>query len=175
MKAIGKFFKVLFKILYTLRLIPAVCTLAYALVLKIMNISFSEASGYIVALYVLAAFSVLYFVYGAVKPFVGGGKKPKQPKQSKAEPYVQPSPAINNGYYDNGGYYQNPQDEYRGQPVTQRQAPRVSDVGAKKYPVYYKAAQNENYVFAEYEDRYELFLKTDGGLKYVKTDFKDRL
>ena len=55
MKAIGKFFKVLFKILYTLRLIPAMMTVIYALVLKLMKISFSEASGYIVALYILAA------------------------------------------------------------------------------------------------------------------------
>lgn len=175
MKAIGKFFKVLFKILYTLRLIPAVCTLIYALVLKLMKISFSEASVYIVVLYVLAAFSVLYFVYGAVKPFVGGNKKPNRPKQNKPEPYVQPAPAQSSGYYDNGGYYQNSGAAYGGQLAMQPQGARVSEQNAKKYPVYYKAAQNENYVFAEYEDRYELFLRTDGGLKYVKTDFKDRL
>ena len=174
MKAIGKFFKVLFKIIYTLRLIPAVFTLVYALVLKFMKISFSEASGYIVALYVMAAFSVLYFVYGVVKPFAGGSKKQKPPKQKQSENYARPAPAQNAGYYDNGdnAYYAggNPVGGY----APQAQAP-VQRAQAKKYPVYYKAAQNENYIFAEYDDRYELFLKTDGGLKYVKTDFKDKL
>lgn len=175
MKAIGKFFKVLFKILYTLRLIPAVMTVIYALILKLMKISFSEASGYIVALYILAAFSVLYFVYGVVKPFVGG-KKQKQPKPQKVEVAPQSMPAQNpvyydNGYYQSGGFggaYQQNQQQPASAPV-----PRASV--QKKYPVYYKAAQNENYVFAEYEDRYELFLKTDSGLKYLKTDYKDRL
>lgn len=174
MKAIGKFFKVLFKILYTLRLIPAMMTVIYALVLKLMKISFSEASGYIVMLYILAAFSVLYFVYGVVKPFVGG-KKPKPPKPKKFEAVPQPAPVqtpvyYDNGYYQSGGFngaYQQPQQ------AAPAPAPRVSV--QKKYPVYYKAAQNENYVFAEYEDRYELFLKTDGGLKYIKTDYKDSL
>lgn len=170
MKAIGKLFKVLFKILYTLRLIPAMMTVIYALVLKLMKISFSEASGYIVALYILAAFSILYFVYGVVKPFVGG-KKPKTPKPKKVEAVPQPAPVQTPVYYDNGYYQSGDLNGAYRQPAAP--APRVSV--QKKYPVYYKAAQNENYVFAEYEDRYELFLKTGGGLKYIKTDYKDSL
>ena len=38
--------------------------------------------------------------------------------------------------------------------------------------VYYEVKQDNRYMFAEYPDRYELFLKTDNGLKYVKTDYK---
>ncbi len=38
--------------------------------------------------------------------------------------------------------------------------------------VYYEVKQDNRYMFAEYPDRYELFLKTDSGLKYVKTDYK---
>lgn len=38
--------------------------------------------------------------------------------------------------------------------------------------VYYSVKQDPRYVFAEYDDRYELFLKTSDGLKYVKTDYK---
>ena len=37
---------------------------------------------------------------------------------------------------------------------------------------YYEVKQDSRYVFAEYDDRYELFLKTNDGLKYVKTDYK---
>lgn len=40
------------------------------------------------------------------------------------------------------------------------------------YPIYFTVKQDERYVFAEYEDRYELYLKTENGLKYVRTDTK---
>ena len=40
------------------------------------------------------------------------------------------------------------------------------------YPIYFAVKQDPRYVFAEYEDRYELYLKTESGLKYVKTDMK---
>lgn len=52
--------------------------------------------------------------------------------------------------------------------------PKRAEVKQKKsvYPIYFSAKQDPRYVFAEYEDRYELYLKTDSGLKYVKTDKK---
>ncbi len=37
---------------------------------------------------------------------------------------------------------------------------------------YFRVKQNPNYLMAEYTDRYELFVKTDGGLKKVRTDYK---
>ncbi len=40
------------------------------------------------------------------------------------------------------------------------------------YPKYYKVKQNPAYVMAEYNDRYELYLKTKDGLKLVRTDYK---
>ncbi|MBR5439516.1 MAG: hypothetical protein IKV61_04805 [Clostridia bacterium] len=40
------------------------------------------------------------------------------------------------------------------------------------YPIYFTVKQDPRYVFAEYEDRYELYLKTESGLKYIKTDAK---
>ncbi len=42
------------------------------------------------------------------------------------------------------------------------------------YPKYYAVRQNKNYVMAEYEDRYLLYLKTNGGLKLIRTDYKSR-
>ena len=37
---------------------------------------------------------------------------------------------------------------------------------------YYQVAQNPAYVYAEYEDRYELYYKTPQGLLRVRTDYK---
>lgn len=39
-------------------------------------------------------------------------------------------------------------------------------------PKYYAVKNNPNYVYAEYSDRYELFLKTSNGLKKVRVDYK---
>ncbi len=40
------------------------------------------------------------------------------------------------------------------------------------YPKYYRVKQNNNYVMAEYADRYELFYDTGKGLMKVRTDYK---
>ena len=40
------------------------------------------------------------------------------------------------------------------------------------YPIYFTVKQDPRYIFAEYQDRYELYLKTDNGLQYVRTDNK---
>lgn len=42
----------------------------------------------------------------------------------------------------------------------------------ESYPKYYKVKQNNNYVMAEYRDRYELYVKKDGKLFKVRTDKK---
>ena len=44
-----------------------------------------------------------------------------------------------------------------------------------KYPIYYTVKQNNAYVMAEYEDRYELYLKTPSGLKKVRVDYKNNI
>lgn len=160
-----KFIKIILKILHTLRLIPAIITLIYALVLKLLNISFSDASGYTVALYIIAAFSILYFFYGITKPFIGE-KKTKKPKNNDFNSQRQ------NDSYSDGNYNINHNiNAYAQRP----QYNSNNDYITNSRPIYYKVAQNENYVFSEYEDRYELFLKTESGLKYVKTDYKDKL
>ena len=52
------------------------------------------------------------------------------------------------------------------QPIIQNQS------SCSQYPKYYNVKQNKNYVMAEYEDRYELYLKTQSGLSKVRTDYK---
>lgn len=48
----------------------------------------------------------------------------------------------------------------------------VSKETNSAYPKYYNVKQNGNYLMAEYEDRYELYLKTTQGLQKVRTDYK---
>ena len=42
------------------------------------------------------------------------------------------------------------------------------------YPKYFTVKQNRNYIMGEFADRYELYLKTDRGLKLVRTDYKNQ-
>lgn len=41
------------------------------------------------------------------------------------------------------------------------------------YPLYYKVAGNEDFLMAEFADRYELYLEKDGKFQYVRTDYKN--
>ncbi len=41
------------------------------------------------------------------------------------------------------------------------------------YPKYFAVKQNNDYIMAEYEDRYELYLKDRYGLTKVRTDYKN--
>lgn len=56
---------------------------------------------------------------------------------------------------------------------TANEPPNVNSVQTKSnYPVYFAVKQNPNYVMAEYEDRYELFEKSNRGLVKIRTDYK---
>ena len=43
------------------------------------------------------------------------------------------------------------------------------------YPKYYAVKQNPAYVMAEYEDKFVLYLKSNGGLIKIRTDYKENL
>ena len=43
------------------------------------------------------------------------------------------------------------------------------------YPKYYNVKQNPAYVMAEYEDKFVLYLKSNGGLVKIRTDYKENL
>ncbi len=44
-----------------------------------------------------------------------------------------------------------------------------------KGPKYYNVKQNPNFIMAEFSDRFELYEKTQNGLKKVRTDYKENL
>ncbi len=58
-------------------------------------------------------------------------------------------------------------------PKTERWEMEAEMQKAIKYPIYYKVKQNPDYVFAEYEDRYELYFNSVKGLIRVRTDYKN--
>ena len=46
------------------------------------------------------------------------------------------------------------------------------DQPRKEKPTYFRVKQSPDYVMAEYSDRYELYKKSEVGLKHVRTDYK---
>ena len=50
--------------------------------------------------------------------------------------------------------------------------PQQNIIVTEEVPKYYRVKQNNNYVMAEYSNRYELFLITPNGLKKIRTDYK---
>lgn len=60
--------------------------------------------------------------------------------------------------------------EQQEQQVEKEQTP--ASTPQINYPIYFRVKQNNNYIMGEFADRYELYLKTDKGLKLVRTDYK---
>lgn len=63
--------------------------------------------------------------------------------------------------------HEQPVVEQVQQPIETKAPPTI------KYPIYYTVKQNNNYVMAEYSDRFELYKKTSTGLVKVRTDKKE--
>lgn len=65
------------------------------------------------------------------------------------------------------------------QPEQEQSKPEQQEVAQNTqtqttYPKYFTVRQNRNYIMGEFADRYELYLKTDKGLKLVRTDYKNQ-
>lgn len=56
----------------------------------------------------------------------------------------------------------------------QRSEPPAPERTARNYPVYFEVAGHPGYVFAEFEDRYDLYYRGAEGLVYVRTDPKPK-
>lgn len=99
--------------------------------------------------------SVVFAILLTIKKLLGIGKSPKK---SKGVQVVNTEQTV--------------QQAQPVQPVVATPIIQSQTVVPEK-PVYYRVKGNDNYVMAEYSDKYELFLITDGGLKKVRTDFKN--
>jgi len=99
--------------------------------------------------------SVVFAILLTIKKLLGIGKSPKK---SKGVQVVNTEQTVQQAQ---------PVQPVVATPIIQ------SQTVAPETPVYYRVKGNDNYVMAEYSDKYELFLITDGGLKKVRTDFKN--
>ena len=99
--------------------------------------------------------SVVFAILLTIKKLLGIGKSPKK---SKGVQVVNTEQTVQQAQ---------PVQPVVATPIIQ------SQTVAPENPVYYRVKGNDNYVMAEYSDKYELFLITDGGLKKVRTDFKN--
>lgn len=119
-----------------------------------------------------AALAVISVAFGIYKTF-SSDKKPKEKKDER-------------GYVEMNANGATPQDTSRpsaspatGLPEHDERAYRdregartATSTGLPVYPRYYAVRQNPAYVMAEYEDKFVLYRKVSGGLRYVRTDKK---
>lgn len=117
---------------------------------------FENNSGAELIFFILLIFSILYAVYVSVKKVFKFDEKKKE-KRSKIDivetKSVETDRKEQNSFVDEQFLIKEPKIEI-------------------EKPKYYRVKQNPNYVMAEYSDRYELFCKTENGLKKVRTDYK---
>lgn len=154
---IKNFFKIIAHALYYvisfLHLTPLILLLVIGLIIELTTSSIS-GGGIVAGVFkLLVALSIVYAVLKTAGRILGFGNKRKH-KKSTAE-IVEP--------------------KKRKKLVAESQTEeKSSEIKTKKevYPKYFKAKQNPNYVFAEYEDRYELFKIEKGKYAHVRTDYK---
>jgi hypothetical protein len=108
---------------------------------------------------VLLVFAAIYAIVATIRKLLGLDKRVKKSKGMQivggaAESESKKEQAVNN-------------QTLPGQTVASMQEVLVDNA-----PRYFRVKQNPDYVMAEYADRYELFLITDGGLKKIRTDYK---
>ena len=148
-KIIKVFFTVIYKILAFFNLQLTLLLALIGLVLYITGI-FEKNSIVLIIFYVLLVLSIVYAITGTIKRLLGIEKRVKKSKGAQ----------IINEQVDS--------QESVQEEVSQVKVEQVK----KESPTYYTVRQNNNYIMAEYSDRYELYKKTEEGLKKVRTDYK---
>ncbi len=107
-----------------------------------------EPNGVIFIIFVIALFlSILVAVVGTVRSLLGLNKK----KDKKRSAQIVETPS---------------------QPINNFPTPQQNEDNASETPLYFRAKENPNYVFAEYSDRYELYKISNGQLVKIRTDYK---
>lgn len=106
-------------------------------------------------------FSVVLAIILTIRRLLG---MDKNPKKSKGVQIV-----------DQPQQEQPPQPIYVASPTPQPVVQQVIEPAyqTQNTPTYYRVKGKDNYVMAEYSDRYELFSITPNGLKKVRTDYKN--
>ena len=142
-----KFFEFLFKKLNFL--IILIASLIY-LALYLLEVDVSYGSISFAIIHVVIITTILYSVFRLIFPL---NKKEKQTtKQSKTT-----------------------QEKTNKQTTTNKQQTNDNTLISNDGVTLYRVKQDDRYYFKEFSDRYELYIQTPSGLKYVKTDYKNNL
>lgn len=155
---ISKIRKVITAILKKLYDVLCIFNLQFTLLVALVGVvlyftgALSEHGGVLIAFCLSFIASVVLSIVLTIRKLLGLGKKKEE--KSKVQIVAQQP---------------NSEGEQIAPSVAEQPQPVIS---APKYPVYYQVRQNKNYLYAEYEDRYELFQKTPQGLKRIRTDYK---
>ena len=146
-RIIKVFFTVIYKIFAFFNLQLTLLISLIGLVLYLTGV-FNSNQAVLLIFYLLLVFSIIYAIVGTVKRLLGIQPRVKKSKGAQII-NEQPESVVN----------------------TQTESIKQEQV-KKENPTYYTVKQNNNYIMAEYSDRYELYRKTEDGLKKVRTDFK---
>lgn len=161
-KAIGAFFKLIYKVLAVFHLQALLFVVVLGVILEVATGKvFSGTGGVLFGLAV--TFTVIYAVIrttaGVTNAFSGlfGSKNKKKAPTPDDDEDDGDEPEI-----------------IKPQPKEQKHKERKKQKAYyREKPKYFRVRQNSDYVMAEYSDRYELFKIVDGRLVYVRTDRKE--
>lgn len=151
-------FDIVYKVLKLLKLQFLLSVLFVGTILFIVKVLPSNTKVLIIFL-VFVVLGVLYTLIGNAQRFRKFFAKFEREKKEA------PTPKANS----------EPESYYQEQPkLEQREEPKKY-YSKEKYPKYFAVNQNQNYVMAEYKDRYELYIKKEGKLFRVRTDMKKEI
>ncbi len=147
---IGTVFTIVYKVLALFNLQLTLLVALLGVILYFVGV-FDQNPMILIVFYTLVIISIGYAILATIKKLLGIDKKVKR---SKGAQIISTDPDA--------------QKEKEESNLKIEEKPTVTHDA----PTYFKVKNHPDYVMAEYGDRYELFKKTDGGLKKVRTDFK---
>ncbi len=110
---------------------------------------FEQNSALLILFYFLLIISIAYAILATIKKLLGLDKKVKKSKGAQII-----------------------STETEDKKQTEEIRPEQTQQTKVDTPTYFRVKNHPDYVMAEYHDRYELFRKTENGLKKIRTDYK---
>lgn len=166
-------FDIVYKVLKILKLQLLLAVLFVGLVLLLTKVLFNPENMAIT--YIWIGFLALGFFYAVIgnmnrirKLFSGVEKNRKEKLEERAK-----AEALREEKQKSKLKFEKI-EENKSEPeiIPQVAENQIGQRTKEKYPKYYKVSQNNDYVMAEYKDRYELYVKKNGKLFKVRTDAK---
>ena len=147
---IKNIFVTLFTIVYKIfALFNLQLTLLIALIGVILYFTgvFEQNTAILIVFYILLIISISYAILSTIKKLLGLDKKIKKSKGAQI-------------------IVAKTEEESSAETQQEKNQPKTET------PTYFRVKNHPDYVMAEYNDRYELFRKTEEGLKKIRTDYK---